>query len=97
MQRKKYTAQEKTKIVLELISGEHEVNEIASREGINPNLIRNWKGEFLDNATLIFDNKRDERLKAQLAKKQDEADRLAKKVGHLSVQIDFLEDVLERK
>lgn len=97
MQRRSYTAEEKTKLVLELIRGEHEVNEIATREGLSPNLLRNWKSEFLDNATLVFDKKRDQRLKDELSEKQQEADQLAKKVGQLSIQVDFLKDVLGRK
>lgn len=97
MQRRSYTAEEKTKLVLELIRGEHEVNEIAAREGLSPNLLRNWKSEFLDNATLVFDKKRDQRLKDELSEKQREADQLAKKVGQLSIQVDFLKDVLGRK
>lgn len=97
MQRRSYTAEEKTKLVLELIRGEHEVNEIAVREGIAPNQLRNWKGEFLDNATQVFDKKRDRSLREELAQKQQEADRLAKKVGQLSIEVDFLKDVLGRK
>lgn len=97
MQRRTHTAEEKTKIVLELLRGEHEVNEIAAREGLAPNLIRNWKIEFLENAALVFDKKRDQRLKEELAAKQQESDRLAKKVGQLTMENDFLKDVLERK
>lgn len=97
MQRRSYTAEEKAKLVLEMIRGEHEVNEIAAREGVAPNLLRKWKCEFLDNAALVFDKKRDQRLKDELQEKQQEADRLAKKVGQQSIEIDFLKDVLGRK
>lgn len=97
MKKRSYTAQEKTKLVLELIRGESEVNEVAAREGIAPNQLRNWKREFLENATTVFDKKRDQRLKDELAERQQDADRLAKKVGQLTLEVDFLKDVLGRK
>lgn len=97
MKKRSYTAQEKTKLVLELIRGESEVNEVAAREGIAPNQLRNWKREFLENATTVFDKKRDQRLKDELAERQQDADRLAKKVGQLTLEVDFLKDVLGRR
>lgn len=97
MKKRSYTAQEKTKLVLEMIRGEAEVNEIAAREGIAPNQLRNWKSEFLENATMVFDKKRDQRLKDELAQQQQDADRLVKKVGQLTLEVDFLKDVLGRK
>ena len=63
----------------------------------NSNQIRNWKTEFIENAAVVFDKKRDQRLKDELSIKQNEADELAKKVGQLTLEVDFLKKTLERK
>jgi transposase-like protein len=97
MQKRSYTAEFKTKVILELLRGEREVNEIASEYEIAPNQLRNWKAEFLDNAVVAFDRNRDRKLRDELDSKQREADQLAKKVGQLTIEVDFLKKTLERK
>ncbi len=97
MQKRSYSAEMKTKIVLEVLKGERELNEIATEYEISPNQIRNWKTEFIENAAIVFDKKRDQRLKDELSIKQNEADELAKKVGQLTLEVDFLKKTLERK
>jgi transposase len=46
--RKKYSAEEKIRIVLEGLRGEASVAELCRREGINPNLYYKWSKEFLE-------------------------------------------------
>ena len=50
--RNTYTPEYKAKIVIEILEGEQTISEIASREGINVNQLKNWKKEFLENASL---------------------------------------------
>ena len=50
MPRKKYTSEFKTKIVLSILQGDKEFNVICSENGLNPNMVRKWKQEFLQNA-----------------------------------------------
>jgi len=97
MERRSFTSAFKTKVVLELLRGERELNEIAAAYEIAPNQLRNWKSEFLENADVVFDRKRDSRLRTELDAKQREADQLAKKVGQLSIEVDFLKKTLEMK
>jgi putative transposase len=97
MQKRSYTAEFKTKVIIEVLRGERELNEIAAEYEIAPNQIRNWKAEFLDNATVVFEKNRDRGLRGELEAKQREADQLAKKVGQLTIEIDFLKKTLERK
>ncbi len=54
---KKFSADFKAKIVLEALSGELTISEIASKYSIISKNILNWKKEFLSNASLIFDKK----------------------------------------
>ena len=61
--RRNFTAQFKAKLVLEALKGEKDINTIATENDIQPNLLRNWKKEFLDNASVVFDDKREENIK----------------------------------
>lgn len=90
MKRRKFSAELKAKIVLEVIRGEKELNEIASEYEIAPNQIRNWKNEFLKNAAAAFDDNRTEDLKTQIQEKERETETLYKKVGQLTTQVDWL-------
>ena len=90
MKRRTFNAEFKAKIVLEVLRGEKELNEIATENEIAPNQIRNWKSEFLKNVAATFDDKRTEELKAELNEKERETDSLYKKVGQLTTQVDWL-------
>ena len=46
--RKKYTAEEKIRIVLEGLCGETAITELCRQEGINSNLYYCWSKEFLE-------------------------------------------------
>ena len=46
--RKKYSAEEKIRIVLEGLRGEESVSELCRREGINPNVYYRWSKEFME-------------------------------------------------
>ena len=65
--RRNFTAQFKAKLVLEVLKGEKDINTIATENNIQPNLLRNWKKEFLDNASIVFDDKREENIKEKLS------------------------------
>ena len=63
--RRNFSAEFKTNLVLQLLKGEKELNVLAVENDIQPNLLRNWKKEFLANASLAFDNKREDNLREQ--------------------------------
>ena len=46
--RKKYSSEEKIRIVLEGLRGEDSIAEICRREAIHPNLYYNWSKSFLE-------------------------------------------------
>ena len=94
MKRRLYTAQYKTRIVLEVLQGEKELGEIAAENNLNPNMVRNWKREFLENASAAFE---DPRKAEKEAKKREDAQRretprLLKTIGQLTLERDFLHD-----
>ncbi len=93
MARSNYTAEFKAKVVLEVLQGEQELGEIAAAHSINPNMVRNWKKEFLANASRAFDEshqaKEARRKEANLKKSQEQ---MLKTIGQLTLERDFLQD-----
>lgn len=53
--RRQFSAEEKTRIVLEILEGNETLNQIGSRYGISPRVLQNWKKQFLENASLAFE------------------------------------------
>ncbi len=84
-QRRNFSAKFKSDLVIELLRGEKDINTLATENNIQPNLLRNWKKEFLDKASVVFDGKREDNLK--------EKAEYAKKVGHLTMQVDWLKKI----
>ena len=72
---------------------EKELNVLAVENDIQPNLLRNWKKEFLTNASLVFDNKREHNLRKKLAEERKEKAEYAKKVGQFTMQVDLLKKI----
>jgi len=88
--RRNFTAKFKSDLVLEVLKGEKDINTIATENDIQPNLLRNWKREFLEKASVVFDDSREDNLKEKLATERKEKAEYAKKVGQLTMQVDWL-------
>ena len=93
MPRKKYTAEFKTKVILSILQGDKEFNEICAEHNLNPNMVRKWKQAFLQNAHLAFgaesEHKTAQRKEDDLKKKNDH---MLKMIGQLTLERDFLQD-----
>ena len=94
--RRNFSAEFKTNLILQLLKGEKELNVLAVENDIQPNLLRNWKKEFLANASLAFDNKREDNLREKLAEERKEKSEYAKKVGQLTMQVVWLKKNLKK-
>ena len=92
MTRRTYTPEYKAKLVIEVLQGEKELNTIAAENGISPNMLRNWKAEFLENAGRAFDSSRQakeaRRKEADLKKIQAQ---MLRTIGQLKLERDFLQ------
>ncbi len=88
--RRSFTAQFKADLVIELLKGEKDLNTLATENSIQPNLLRNWKKEFLSNASAAFDDTRMEKTNEKLQQERKEKEAYAKKVGQLTMQVDWL-------
>ena len=93
--RKTYSAEFKAKVVLEVLEAELTLNQIASKYELLPTNIKNWKKIFLENMSLAFDKSTVvKEYKDKIEVLQNSNDSLAKKVGNLTVEKDFLVEKL---
>jgi transposase len=87
--KKHYTAQQKAKIVLEILKEERSVAQIASEEGIHPNQLYKWKVEVLEKLPDIFEGERKNEKAAQ-AEHERKLKELYAEIGKLSTQLSWL-------
>jgi len=93
--RKTYSAEFKAKIVLEVLEGNETLNQIASKYELLPANVKNWKKMFLENMSLAFDKSAVvKEYKEKIEILQKDKDSMAKKVGELTIEKDFLEGKL---
>ena len=94
--RKTYSAEFKANVVLEVLEAELTLNQIASKYELLPANVKNWKKMFLDNMSLAFDKSTVvKEYKEKIEVLQNSNDSLAKKVGNLTVEKDFLVEKLK--
>jgi len=87
VQRKQYSAELKTRVALEAIKGYKTVNEIVSEYGVHPTQIANWKKQALDGLPDVFSLTRTDQKKSE----EDLIASLYQEIGHLKMQVDWLE------
>lgn len=88
--RRQFTAEQKTKIVLEVLQNETTLNQVASKYEIAPKVIISWKKQFLENASLAFEPaKVVQEFKSELAAKEKEIEELQKTLGKTTIERDF--------
>ena len=85
-QTKQYSAEEKAKIVLEVIAGELTMAQITSKYGIHVNQIYRWKKEALESIVLGFKSK----SKKADTSQDDLIKSLYEQIGQLTVEKDWL-------
>jgi putative transposase len=93
MSRKKgqvFSAEHKTKIVLELLKEEQTIAQLATKYQITTKSIHNWKVQFLENASLAFEPaKVVSEYKEQLKSKDEEIEQLQKALGKTTLERDW--------
>ncbi len=85
--RRKFSAEEKIRIVLDGLKGEVSIAELCRREGISPNLYYNWSKEFLEagKRRLMGDTQR-EATGGQVTELKRENQHLKELVAELSLK-----------
>lgn len=54
--RRKFSPRFKADLCVELLKGEKDLNSLASENSLLPNLLRNWKKDFLEKCPKAFDD-----------------------------------------
>ena len=86
-----YTPEYKSKIVIEVLEGEKTISEIAAREELNENMLKNWKKEFLKNASRAFGSTKEEKaVKKAEARAKAKEEEYQKTIGQLTVEVNWL-------
>ncbi len=81
--RRQYSAEFKTKVVLQVLSGEKTPSDICRTHKLNPAVLNRWRKEFLDQAPSIFERGQESDTHEQ---KIAELERL---VGQLTMQLEI--------
>jgi len=90
IERKTYTAEFKTKVVLELISGQKGLMQASRDYGIKDTTISRWKAEFLERAASLFgaeQSNTESEDKKQIAQ-------LEQMIGRLTMELEAAKKVL---
>ncbi len=87
VQRKRYSAELKTRVALEAIKGQKTTNEIAAEYGVHPTQITQWKKQALDGLPDLFSTRESRQAKSEAALIAT----LYQEIGQLKVQVDWLE------
>ena len=91
-----YSAEFKSRLVLELLENEKTIAEIANENNITPKNLQNWKKIFLDNAVIAMEPaKAVKEYKQELIAVQEENETLTKIVGKMTVEKEWLEKKLK--
>jgi transposase-like protein len=85
--RRKHTAEFKARVAFEAIQGLKTQSEIAKDFEIHPVMVGKWKTELLESMPELFASKSDKDAHAN----DKEKDQLVRKVGQLTMEVDFLE------
>lgn len=88
-ERRKFTAEFKAKVVLELISGEKGLMQASREYDIKDSVLSRWKQEFLERAPQLFETAKNSDPKA------DRIAELERMVGRLALQLDMAKKVFE--
>jgi transposase-like protein len=87
--RKHFSASQKAQIALEILKEEKPVSQIASENGVHPNVLYRWKKQALENLPKLFgdDNRSEQDRQAEHEKQVNE---LYSEIGRLTTQVNWL-------
>ena len=89
--RRTFSSEFKSKIVLEALCEEKSLEQIADEYDISPNQLQDWKVEFLENASRAFSESKDEKdLHDKQKEQHEQINSLMSKVGQLTIENDWL-------
>ena len=89
--RRNHSSSFKAKVALATLKGDKTISELAEQFDVHPNQIQQWKKKLSDNATEVFNSSKEKNSIDKTEVKQ-----LHAKIGQLTMENDFLSQVLGR-
>ena len=86
--RRRYGADFKAKVALEALRSELTTAQLATKHGIHPTMVSDWKRQAMDGLTSVFADRSTARETAKST--EIEVEKLHAKIGQLLVERDFL-------
>lgn len=88
--KRKFTAQFKLKVVLEVLKEKETLAVISKRHELHPNQIGDWKKQFLEGATAVFESTG----KSVKVSQEPETTLLYEQIGRLQMELSFFKKKL---
>lgn len=88
--RKIYSKQVKFQAALALLSEKYTLTELSQKYGVHQTVLHRWKRDFLENGANAFDRN------AKPKPESKEVEALQRKIGQLTMEVDFLKKALEK-
>jgi len=89
--RRKFSSSFKAQVAIEALKERETLAELAERFELHPNQISQWKQEFLEKSTNIFDKPNGQKNNEEI-----DSDKLYSKIGKLEMENDFLKKNLKK-
>ena len=89
--RRNFSATFKAKVAIEAIKERETLAELSKKYDLHPNQISNWKKEFLEKSSLVFESKKKEDSEIVT-----DVDKLYSKIGRLEMENDFIKKNLKK-
>jgi len=90
--RRKFGSAFKSKVAIEALKERKTLAELALKYELHPNQISQWKQEFIEKSSLIFESKQSKTEDS----KQIDTEKLYSKIGQLEMENDFLKKNLKK-
>ena len=87
--RTSYTAEQKAQMVLEVLSEEQTLGQLASKHGVHVNLLRKWKAQAVEHLPSVFSNEH-QAVRTLQAEHDRERQELYAEIGRLTTQLAWL-------
>jgi transposase-like protein len=89
-QKRKFSAAFKAQVAIAALQERESLSELAKKFEVHPNMISQWKREFVERAGEIFSSKSPEK------QAEHDIEKLYAKIGQLEMERDFLKKVSQK-
>jgi len=84
--RKQHSAKYKFTVSLEAVKGQETINQIASKFGVAPSQVSQWKRQLLEGGVNIFESNREKKERQQEIKEEE----FYEQIGRLKMELEWV-------